>query len=141
MIHIFMGKSFLRNLHVLLSTHSDLDDIPCNVSCPSLYSYDNSSCTVSWTKPLNASCDVLSGYTVIISGNGMSTGSPMLDIDTITYITGRLEAFQSYTASVIATSTCGSTQPINVAFMTSREQSKHVYLPLKHNYHQLYSGT
>ena len=40
-----------------------------------------------------------------------------------------LKLFKSiYTASVTvtATSTCGSTQPINIAFMTSRGQSMHI---------------
>ena len=115
---------FLNPLPHCMYPPSDLDDLSCSVSCPSLYSSGSSSCTVSWSRPPTASCDALIGYTVIITGNGLSMKSPLLDIDTITYTTGQLEAFQIYTASVTATSTCGNTQPVNITFMTSRELSK-----------------
>ena len=88
------------------------------------------SCTVSWSKQPNASCDALFRYFVTITGNGLSMKSPFLDINTMT---GQLEVFQSYTASATATSTCGSTQPIydiqraKYACLTSHA------LSLKHN--------
>ena len=127
---VYLRKcDFFYFIHIIIipllrSTHSDVDDLFCSVSCPSLYSSGSSSCTVSWSRPTNASCDALFGYFVTITSNGLSMKSPLLDIDTTMYFTGQLKAFQVYTASVTATSTCGSTQPIDVPFMTSREQSK-----------------
>lgn len=111
------------NRDYVLPFTPDLEDIRCNVSCPPLYSSVNNRCTVTWLKPVSASCDAILGYVVTVTRNDLAVDSPLLGTNSTLFATGVLEPNESYTASVRATSTCGSTQPILSPFVTPKEES------------------